>query len=91
MPDARTRRTLPRLSDPREGPILREFWDTSTLGKPPYAADIKALTAVIGQQGRIIEACNKFVPHPAPRPSPAATTPASRTRSAKAAPLSWPT
>jgi len=69
--DGKARQTLPRLADPRNGPVLRRLWDTTTLGKPPYtAADLRTLTVSIDRQTRVLEAYSHYVPPPGTPPIP---------------------
>lgn len=69
--DAKARQDLPRLSNPREEPALRDFWDPAALGNPPYtAADLEALNVIISHQGRVMRTYSLYVPPPGTPPVP---------------------
>ena len=57
---------MPRLSDPKAGPILHQFWDAdAVLGHPPYAGDdLKALGTIQSLQGRLLKQYLLFTPTP---------------------------
>ncbi len=67
---------LPRLSDPQEAEVLRQFFDSQgTLGAPPYtAADLPVLFEIAGRAGAVQKAYVLFAPQPGQVPDMAANT-----------------
>ena len=60
--EAQARQTLPRLTDPQAGPVLRDFWSLdAVLGRPPYGlSDVQPLGAVLLRQNAVLRLYNRL-------------------------------
>ncbi len=64
--ERRASQTLPALSNPKDAPVLKRFWDAAAiLGAPPYrAGDVEPLLAIFDKQQQVFKSYALFAVDP---------------------------